>query len=49
MFEINYGKIEVVHAADGFQGIAGSAREMANTANLRQRVGLPILPIHCRW
>src|SRR5512132_1851691 len=39
MFEIDYGKIEIVHAADGFQGIAGSACEMANTANLRQRVG----------
>ena len=39
MFEVNYRKIEIVHAADGFQGIGGSACEMANTANLRQRVG----------
>src|SRR6478672_10007137 len=39
MFEIDYGKIEIVHAADGFQGIPGSAREMANTADLRQRGG----------
>ena len=39
MFEIDYGKIEIVHAADGFQGIAGIACEMAYTADLRQRVG----------
>src|SRR6476661_566934 len=39
MFEIDYGNIEIVHAADGFQGITSSAREMANTADLRQRVG----------
>ena len=35
MFEIDYGKIEIVHAADGFQGIAGIACEMAYTADPR--------------
>ena len=39
VFEIDYGEIEIIHAADGFQGIAGIACEMAYTADLRQRVG----------
>jgi hypothetical protein len=39
VFEIDYGKIEIVHAADDFQGLAGIACEMAYTADLRQCVG----------
>ena len=39
MFEIDYGKIEIVHAADDFQSITGIACEMAYTADPRQRVG----------
>jgi hypothetical protein len=39
VFEIDYGKIEIIRAADDFQRFAGIPCEMADSSDLRQRVG----------